>query len=162
MNKNRQLLYVFLLLQFLLIDLHGQSAFTTSGGIIASSDGSATYSIGQVFYTDKSGTNGSLTEGVLHAYDITDISAINNHHKINLSVSVYPNPTTDFLTLSIESPENENLSYSIYDISGVLIGSETILSERTTIDMAKLKPATYLIKLTENNQEIKTYKVIKY
>ena len=50
---------------------------------------------------------------------------------------------------------------SLYDISGAIIKQEIIVSNETTIDMADLHPAIYFIKISKDNKETKTFKIIK-
>jgi hypothetical protein len=80
---------------------------------------------------------------------------------ITLTVSVYPNPATDYLTLSIDNFEVSKLSYQLVDISGKLIETKKLEGNQTVIVTDNLIPATYLIKVTESNREVKTFKIIK-
>lgn len=67
----------------------------------------------QVVYTTNTGTNGSLAKGVQQPYEISTTVDI-NETSINLEMHVYPNPTTNYLTL--DTDDNANLSYQLYDM----------------------------------------------
>ena len=81
---------------------------------------------------------------------------------INLNVSTYPNPTTDFLLLKVEYEDLKKLSYQLYDTNGKLLESKKLIGDETNIDMSNLLAATYFLKVTQKNKELKTFKIIKY
>lgn len=141
--------------------LQAQETVNTSGGNALGSNGTASYSIGQVAYQIHSGTIGTLTEGVQQPYEISLITAIEAAKGINLSVSVYPNPTSYNLTLSIDEFNISNLSYQLYDMQGKLLKDEKITSNQTSIGIGNLISATYYLKVIQNNREIKTFNIIK-
>ena len=146
---------------FSLSTVSAQESVNATGGNASGSGGSASYSVGQVVYTTNTGTNGSVAQGVQQAYEISVVSAIEEIKGINLTISAYPNPTTDYLTLSIGEFEISNLSYQLYDMNGKLLQSEKITGNQTSIVMSNLVPATYFVKVIESNREIKTFKIIK-
>ncbi len=138
-----------------------QNSATTSGGEASGSGGSSSYSVGQVVYTTNTGTNGSVAQGVQQPYEISVVTGIEEAKDINLSVSMYPNPTTDFLQLKVESEKLKDLSYQLYDITGKLLQSEKITGSQTSIVMSNLLPATYFVKVIQGNKEVKTFKIVK-
>ncbi len=48
----------------------GQTSVNTAGGEVENTSGSVSYSIGQVAYTSVSNSNGSVSQGVQHAFEI--------------------------------------------------------------------------------------------
>lgn len=150
-----------LILAFSLSTVSAQESFNATGGNASGEGGSANYSVGQIIYTTHTGANGSVTQGVQQPYEISVVTAIDEAKSINLSVSAYPNPTTDYLTLSIDELEISTMSYHVYDVTGKLIQSEKITGNHTTIGMNNLVPATYFVKVIQGNQEVKTFKIIK-
>ena len=108
---------------FLLLGLGGllaQESPTASGGEATGAGGKASYSIGQVVYTTTTGTNGSVAQGVQQPYEISVTTGI-NETAINLVMNVYPNPTTNYLTLKVESEQIESLTYQLIDLQGKVI-----------------------------------------
>jgi len=161
MRHKRLKLSGVLLLGLGLTGLHAQESPNATGGIASGSGGSASYSVGQVMYQTHTGTNGSVAEGVQQPYEISVVTGIEEAKGINLSVSAYPNPTTDYLTLSIDNFEISNLSFQLYDINGKLLQSEKITGNQTSIVMSNLVPANYFVKVIQGDKEIKTFKIIK-
>jgi hypothetical protein len=144
----------------------------SSGGDATDSGGSISYSIGQSVYTTNTGTSGSVSQGVQQPFEISVVTGIEEAKDINLSVSAYPNPTTDYLVLKVENYDNGNLSYQLFDMQGKLLENKKIEGNETSIVMSNLVPATYFVKVyavgrndrtgvTEGNKEVKTFKIIK-
>lgn len=161
MRYKRLKLSVLLLLGLGLTGLQAQTSVNATGSNASGGGGSVSYSVGQVVYTTDAGTNCSVTYGVQQAFEISVVTAIEEAKVINLSVSAYPNPTSDYLTLSISEFEISNLSYQLYDMNGKLLRSEKITGKQTSIAMGNLVPANYFVKVIQGNKEVKTFKIIK-
>jgi len=150
-----------LLLGLGLTGLQAQESVNATGGNASGSGGTVAYSVGQVVYTTNTGANGSVAQGVQQPFEISVVLAIEEAQGINLSVSAYPNPTTDYLTLEVNEFELSNLNFQLYDISGKLLQNEKITGNQTSIVMSNLVPATYFVKVIQDNKEVKTFKIIK-
>jgi hypothetical protein len=161
MSNKRIILSVIFFLGLGLIGLKAQECVNTASGNGSGSGGTVSYSVGQVTYQTHTGTNGSVAQGVQQPYEITVLTGLEEAKWINLSVSAYPNPTSDDLTLSIEEFNISYLTYQLYDINGKLLQSENIIGNQTSIVMGNLLPATYFVKVIQDNKEVKTFKIIK-
>ena len=140
--------------------INAQQTTTATGGDASGSGGTVAYSVGQIVYTTNTGTTGSVAQGVQQPFEISVVLGIDNN-AINLEVTAYPNPTTNYLTLNICKTELSALNFQLYDITGKLIESKKIKSSIETIDMENLPTATYFLKVADNNKEVKTFKIIK-
>jgi hypothetical protein len=89
---------------------------------------------------------------------LTDIEDINGG---SFNCSVYPNPTTSFVTLNIGNYDNEKLSYMLFDSRGTLLENKKISSNNTLITMQNLASGTYFLKITGNKNGEKIIKIIK-
>ena len=160
MKNKKAKLYVLLFISFGITSIQAQEAFTASGGDASGSGGSVSYSVGQVVYTTHTGSTGwSVAQGVQQPYEISSIGIEEMEGQILLTV--YPNPATDFLILKIKNYNGKNLFYQLYDISGKLLENKKVEGNETSIDMSNLLNATYLLKVIDNNNEVKTFKIIK-
>ena len=155
-NKNTITSIAFLLLG--LGGLHAQESPTAAGGEATGPGGSVSYSVGQVVYTSNTGTNGSVSQGVQQPYEISVTVGL-HETTLNLELSVYPNPTSNYLTLKVE--DLSNLSYQLMDMQGKVIEDKKVTAVNTTITMEELAKATYFLKVIKNNQIVKTFKIIK-
>ena len=140
--------------------LHAQQTIPTSGGDATGTGGSSSYSVGQIVYTTHTGSNGSISQGVQQSYEIFTLSnaALST---VNLSAITYPNPTSDYVVLAISDDSLTDLTYALYDIQGKPIAKATISSKDTQIDMHSLSAGTYLLNVNQNNQKLKSFKIIK-
>ena len=161
MRHKRLKLSAVLLLGLGLTGLQAQQSINATGGDASGGGGSVSYSVGQVVYTTHTGTSGSVAEGVQQPYEISVVTGLEEAQSINLSVTAYPNPTTDYLTLRIDEFEISNLSFQLYDMNGKLLQNEKITGNQTSIVMSNLLPATYFVKVIQGNKEVKTFKIIK-
>jgi len=159
---NVTLLIIFTIL---LSTIQAQQTIPTTGADATGTGGSVNYTVGQVVYMTNSGINGSVAEGVQQPYEISVVIGIEQAKDINLSCTVFPNPTNDFLTLKIENYKIKNLSYQFFGINGELISKKKLISNLTTISLAKLPSGTYFLKVIltnhDSHQPIKTFKIIK-
>ena len=161
MRHKRLKLSALLFLGLGLTGLQAQTSVNATGGNASGGGGSASYSVGQVVYTTNTGTNGSVAQGVQQPFEISVVTGLEQAKGINLSVSAYPNPTTDYLTLSIGEFDISNLSYQLYDMNGKLLQNAKITGNQTSIVMSNLVPANYFLRVIHGNKEVKTFKIIK-
>jgi hypothetical protein len=98
---------------------------------------------------------------VQQAYEISIVTSLNEAEDINLEMTAYPNPTTDFLTLDIQNMQTTALSFQLIDIQGKQIESKEISTKQTQIQMKQLVSATYFVRVYRSGQVIKTFKIIK-
>jgi len=141
--------------------LQAQEVIPAAGSTALGSGGSVCYTVGQIVYQTHTGIDGSVSEGVQQPYEISVIPAIEETEGIHFSASVYPNPSIDYLTLEVEEFELLNLTYHLFNMQGQPLQSKKITENITIIAMEKLMTATYYLKVTHKNIELKTFKIIK-
>lgn len=137
------------------------SVLLSSGSDIQNSTGSVSQSIGQLFYHESIISTNSLTEGIQQPFEIQIVSSIHENSEFDIKATVFPNPTQEQLTLSIEKEVAVDFSFQLFDINGKIIQQSNILKKETHIDMSGLSQSIYFLRLFNQNQEIKTFKIIK-
>ena len=153
-------LSVVLLLSLGLTGLQAQTSVNAAGGDASSSGGSVSYSVGQVVYTSNKGSSGSVTQGVQHAYEI--FTGDIKDTTFNISLTVFPNLTTENLTLQINDYKNEKLSYQLFDMQGKELRKGQILEHQTLINISSLPVGTYFINVvSQENKTNQSFKIIK-
>ena len=115
------------IITFIGLNISAQEAVPATGGNASGSGGTISYSVGQAVFTTNTGTNGSVSQGVQHPYEIFVVTEIEEAKKISLEFSVFPNPTSDYLNLTLDMYNNEKLSYRLYDIGENLLQENDIL-----------------------------------
>ena len=161
MIKNKSIPIVLLATGFLSAGFaQAQQSANAAGGDATGSGGSVAYSVGQVVYTANNSPSGTVSQGVQQAYEIFLIGI--NETELNSSLSVFPNPILDNLTLQISDYNNEKLSFYLYDLQGKSLNKEQIIAEQTQINTSSLPPATYFIEvLNQENKHVQSFKIIK-
>lgn len=154
-----------LLLLGIAYTLNAQQATITSGGKASGLDGSVNYTVGQAVYAISKGAAGSIVQGVQQPYEVSVVSGI-EVKSITLECSVYPNPTTDFLRLKLQDYNVVNLTYQLFDINGIQILCRKVDGSDNEISLQNYQNGTYFLKViriqsANNQQEIKTFKIIK-
>ena len=161
MIKTKSIPIVLLVTGFLSVGYaQAQQSANAAGGDATGSGGSVAYSVGQVVYTSNNSPSGTVSQGVQQAYEIFLIGI--NETELNSSLSLFPNPIEDNLTLQISDFNKEKLSYILFDTEGKLLTNGQVIAEQTQINTASLPPATYFIKvLNQENKQVESFKIIK-
>ena len=141
--------------------LPAQQTIPATGGNGTNSSGTINYTVGQIGYSSVSNSQGSVDQGVQHAYEISVIDGLAEYESINLVVSTYPNPTIDFLHLQIENYNQYELHYQLLDLAGKVIRTQKVQYSVTRISMESLAASTYFLRILKDNTSIKTFKIIK-
>ncbi len=101
------------------------------------------------FYFEESPVDYSviLSQKTFYSYN-TPVSADQISANQNL-IQMYPNPTTNFVTLKIENPENAEIR--IFDMNGKEVLRKAILSQTTTLSTQSLNRGNYIVKIRNKN-----------
>jgi len=104
-------------------------------------------------------------------YSYSNVQILNTQHKNNnaeINVSVYPNPVVESAVIKITSNSNSKVSYTISDIDGKLIRTESMITSVGNetikiVDMTNLAKGIYLLNVKGNNfnQTIRLVKIDK-
>lgn len=163
MKKRLQIILPFLLLLIPMM-VNSQNSVNTAGGAVVGTNGSVSYSIGQTFYGESIGSTGLASEGVQQPYEIFEIG-IHDFDAVQLNCMVYPNPTSDYLILKIndDSFAELSLSYSLFDVTGKVLLTSSIVESETTIELSNFPTQTFFLNIIQksNNKSIKSFKIIK-
>lgn len=160
MEKKYGILICSLLVLFGLGTVFGQSNTMASGGEASGSDGSMSYSVGQIDYIYMTGSGGSANQGVQQPFEFF-VLGNDEFPEILLEMAVFPNPTSSFVTLQIGDLSSANLLYQLYDMHGRLLKKEAISLPRTRIDMENYASAMYLLHVSDSNRNLKSFRIIK-
>jgi hypothetical protein len=142
-------------------DATAQRAVSTAGGNGAASTGSVSYTVGLIDYQAASSGQGSVAQGVQHAYDITPLST-EDLSEADRDIRIYPNPVADFLHLELLENQEQGLTYQLYDVNGKLLMQAPINGDLTRIATELLPPSIYFLKVSSPEQpNIKSFKIVK-
>jgi hypothetical protein len=139
--------------------MYAQQSIPATGGDATGSGGSSSYTVGQLVYTTTTGS-GSVIQGIQQSIELFTLSNP-QLSTVNLSAVIYPNPTSDYVMLKISDTALYNLSYHLIDINGKAISNGSLTNGDTQINMQQLAIGMYILKVSQNSQELKTFKIIK-
>jgi len=157
--KTNTLYFLAFLLSFSVNAQTSHQVLSATGGDASGSGGTVAYSVGQIVYSTSTGTTGSVAQGVEQAYEISSVGI--KETALNISLSIFPNPTSDYLTLKVEDYNNEALSYYLIDEQGKLVLNQQITNQDTQVAMSTLARGAYFINVLQANKKIQTFKIIK-
>ena len=154
MKKKKELLCALFLSAITFMSLQSQETVSASGGNAFGSDGSVSYTLGQVADITINSDNGSVLQGVQLPFEILIITGIKEVSWMNLEYWIYPNPATDVVKLKIKDFNVENLCYQLYDLNGQLLQNGKIICNESIIPLGNLAPATYFLKVVHDESEV--------
>lgn len=152
---------IFLIIFIGFSKIYAQQAIVAAGQDATGVGGTISYSISQIGFTTNLGSSGSVSQGVQQPFEISVFLGTEEVLGISLRITVFPNPTTDFITMSVENYEFETLQYQLYDNNGKMLLGEKTNKLETKIEIGNLPTAVYFLKIFNQNKEIKTFKIIK-
>ncbi len=155
----RKILLTFTLSFVYYLGLNAQELVSSSGNNYTNSKGTIHYSVGELMVETFINSSNYVTQGFHQSkLTVTSISELNNDE---VSISVYPNPTSDNLKLIVNSVNLDNNRFELYDISGSKILHGKIRNAETILKLSNLKSSIYILKIFKEEKEINSYKIIK-
>ena len=161
MKKTKLLSFLAIVYYLGISSCLAQQSTNAGGGDLTGSNGSFSYSVGQVVYTTNACTNGSVAQGVQQPYEISEVLSSVEFSELIKDLKVFPNPSTDVLTLNMTNLNDLQLDYEIVDMTGKVLKVEKNIGNETNIIVSGFPASIYFLKITNLNKEVKTFKIIK-
>jgi hypothetical protein len=139
--------------------IFSQETFSTSGGNALGEKGTVSFTVGQLMCTTHINDTGSLLHGVqqnIELFTLTNPELTS----LTLKAITYPNPASDYIILGLENIQLTGLNYLLYDILGKQLASGKVTQANTQITIKRFPIGTYLLKVIQNNKELKVFKII--
>lgn len=155
----KKFIYCLSLFLFPITILYAQSAVLATGADASAGNGSVSYSVGQTAYLNK-GTPIQVMEGVQQGYEITTLTTQENLSE-QKDILVYPNPFKDNLYIDFTTHNYKGSEYQLYDAQGKLIRKDLIQGSKSELNLSAMPSAMYIIRINQNGENIKTFKIIK-
>jgi Secretion system C-terminal sorting domain len=130
---------------------------SANGEFYSNSAGQISTTLGEpIIATTNNGAN-TLTQG----FQQTKITVTSvEDFKLDFVMNVYPNPVSSFVTIKMDALK-ENIHLSIYTIEGKELLNNQLTELETKLNIESFAKGNYFLNITENNNIIKTYKIIK-
>lgn len=143
-----------------LAGLQAQNSINAGGGNATGSEGSLSFSLGQLACMSQSANSGSINQGVQQAFEIYVTTSV-NEPLLDFTATAFPNPTVNQVFLDIPESQGKDLSFSMVDIQGRLLKAAEIEKPLTQVNMNHLAPGTYFLTLSRQGRPVKSFKIIK-
>lgn len=107
-------------------------------------------------------SNGGMVHCVTQQQPAIGVLSSSNILNDEKGITIYPNPTHDYINIDLSEFEYDNLEIEITDITGKTIRKiDTIIeTEVLKINVEDLKSGIYFINLLENSKRVSTHKII--
>ncbi|HYW94387.1 MAG TPA: T9SS type A sorting domain-containing protein [Bacteroidales bacterium] len=160
MSKNKLKFFALILFSTSISGLYGQQVIPAAGGNASGTGGETTYTLGQIAFSAYENTEYSVAEGVQQPFEISQITGIEQKGELNKLLFVYPNPTSDYLTLKVGKQAGKGLRYQLLDVRGKLLETNEIDNSETSIDVSHLATGTYFLNVSNSKNKV-VFKIIK-
>lgn len=161
-SKILQIVCIFFCLVLNMGTANAQNSTVSMGGTVIGSDGTISYSIGQIAVQIVSDGTFTVSEGVQQPYEIMVIG-VDAYPNITLCAKLYPNPTSGLVVLAVEGMElsSEKIEGNLMDLQGKILKQLIINEENTTLDISDMPAGTYMLTLRQKGELLKTFKIVK-
>ncbi|MFO7864255.1 MAG: T9SS type A sorting domain-containing protein [Salinivirgaceae bacterium] len=132
--------------------ISAQELVTTSGETFSNTNYQMSFSLGETLTETFSSEEHTLTQGFQQG-NLT-VTSVADPVQTGLSVSVYPNPVQNHLTIETDV---QGAKYRIINIQGKVVKTGHITETALQIDFSYLSNGTYLLNVNGQN----THKIIK-
>jgi hypothetical protein len=78
-----------------------------------------------------------------------------------VKVTLYPNPTKDFITLDFSSKLKGINKLYLYDTDGKLLINSSLKNQSTTINLSEFSVGLYFLKIYLDDKSLQTIKIYK-
>ena len=131
---------------------------SSSGASFSSTTYQLDWSIGESITASYTGNNKTITQG-LHQGNLTVTSAFDL--AMDVEILVYPNPTTDLITMQLGVENTDELAYTVSDINGKHVLQGKIGNKTQMLNLGSVVSDFYFLSIKQENQIIKSFKIIK-
>ncbi len=139
--------------------LFAQSNVVTTGKDANGSNGSVSYTIGQIDYTNQQASSGKVNQGVQQPYEIYQTSGMENLDAV--SVTIGPNPTFGTLVIHAKNTNTSAVDAILYDSNGKLVYNQSLLDVDTEIDLTSFAGGMYTLQIFQAKTPISSFKIVK-
>ena len=139
-------------------------SINSSGKKMSQSNSSITFTVGELVVLSQTSSEGTGLKNGFSAGATLTTQSIKEPDINIMDVSVFPNPTSNYLNIKINHALVKNFVITITDLQGKEIYKETYSNFSNTIgiNMASFSKGNYMLSIKDNEfQTLGVYKIIK-
>jgi hypothetical protein len=140
-------------------NINAQQAVVSGGNFHQNSQGSISWGLGEAVIETFEVDDIIITQGFQQSK--LTITTIEELPESEFSITAFPNPANDFVYLKSNLNESDDVYFTMFDLNGKIVMQDKIYSTLEKVSFRALKSGVYFIKISLNNKEMKTIKVIK-
>jgi len=137
--------------------MYGTYTYVTSVYTISYTDADITY--GNTYYYAIKAVNSSAVASSLSNSAYATVTYYNNGYANDVkdvegqkaTISIYPNPTTDYINIKVATGTSDNATIVILDISGSFVYNGKRGDEVNSVDVSSFAEGTYFVEILDNN-----------
>lgn len=88
-------------------------------------------------------------------------ACLSNEEAELATISVYPNPTTDYLNIKIDANNSSNWDVKVLDMNGRIVRNTTFSENAYNMNISEFATGIYTLKLVSDKGEIQNIRIIK-
>jgi hypothetical protein len=120
---------------------------------------SVTPTVTSTYYVNVTDNNGCTSNSA--SVLVTVNACIGIQELVSDKVSVYPNPSTGVLNITLTGALAQHTSIEVYDAIGKLVFAKSLMNEINTINISNLDNGIYVFKILNNTSALKIGKLVK-
>lgn len=152
-------LILFSMLMFGFYTNHAQEVVATAGETKKAGNIELSWTLGEPVIATLSEGSNQLTQG-FHQTKLV-VTALNELNMAELELKVYPNPTSDFVIVHLNTTEIRS-RFTLFDIAGKILSQNRITETDTQLNMLNYASGTYVLKVfNDKEQPIQSFKIVK-
>ena len=139
-------------------------SINSSGQTMVQSNGSLTFTVGELVVLTQTDNDGNTLGSGFTSGAVLTTASIQEPNVSVINVKIYPNPTTDLVTVSIQETKLAQVVLEIVDANGKIISAEKYagMSNNIGISTSSWEKGMYILNLKDSgNQVLGSYKIIK-
>ena len=106
--------------------------------------------------------NGDFGKDFQFYFAVNNYLGIKDYQISNAKISIYPNPTTDFINIQVKDNTINKLDIQLIDVYGRVVKQAVLYNEISNgLDISTFSNGIYFIIIKNNNNNLGTYKIIK-
>jgi hypothetical protein len=159
MKKSLLLILLFQAAWTINIQAQLMQVITSSGGICQEEETSMTWTLGETIILTMSSGDLMFTAGFLQPVLI--VSTTDRDESSPFEIKAFPNPANGSLEVELKESRSGNINFSLYDAGGRKLLQIYPENSKTRIDLGQYSSGLYLLKVSEADKEITSFKIIK-
>ncbi len=135
-----------------------KSSIDSGGALTQNGQVTMLQTVGEVVIQENTTGTIHISEGFINANILSSLG-VDNYDFTN-DISIYPNPTVDWVNIHFENIEN--YEFLLTDLNGKQLLQQTKYTDNFQLDLSIYENAVYfLVVINKNSASYKTFKIIK-